>query len=141
MVGASPVGRFPASHRIRKRLEFLAIQKSGRRITTEHFVLLLSARGDTEGPARLGIVASRKVGTAVARNRAKRLTREAFRATRDLWIRGMDLVVIVRRPLGKLKLDAVASEWRAAEPHVRRRTREAERDRAEGRAREKAEGG
>ncbi|HVU01361.1 MAG TPA: ribonuclease P protein component [Polyangiaceae bacterium] len=130
MPGASPVGRFTRRERVRKRREFEAAQKAGRRVTTSHFVLLLHAREEEAGPLRLGIVASRKVGTAVRRNRAKRLVREAFRATRDLFQPGIDLVVIVRRPLEQMKLADVASEWQSVAAIVSRRIDEARTDRA-----------
>lgn len=102
-------------------------QKAGRRVTIPHFVLLLYAR-DESGLARLGIVASRKVGIAVTRNRAKRLVREAFRSTRDLFQAGIDLVVIVRRPLDRMKLVDVVEEWRAASGAVLKRSSDARRD-------------
>jgi len=52
------------------------------------------------GTSRLGIVASRKLGDAVHRNRAKRLIREAFRKAFPLPGRpDVDLVVIPRREL------------------------------------------
>jgi ribonuclease P protein component len=127
VTGASPVGRFPPEQRVRKRLEFRAAQNEGRRATTPHFVLLVYAR-DGSGAARLGVVASRKVGPAVTRNRAKRLVREAFRATRDLWMPGIDLVVIVRRPLEGMKLVHVADEWRRVASLVQKRTSEARAD-------------
>jgi ribonuclease P protein component len=63
---------------------------------------------------RLGITASRRVGNAVVRNRAKRLVREAFRATRELWPTGADIVVIVRGALTTMKLNDVVREWEAA---------------------------
>jgi ribonuclease P protein component len=128
VTGARPVGRFPAAQRVKKRLEFEAAQGSGRKATLPHFVLLLYARAES-GEARLGIVASRRVGTATVRNRAKRLIREAFRATRELFLPGMDVVVIVRRPLEGMKLDDVRNEWKSREDVVRRRTVEAQRDR------------
>lgn len=127
MPGASPVGRFPPTQRVRKRREFEAAQKTGRRVTTPHFVLLLYARNEA-GVARLGIVASRKVGIAVTRNRAKRLVREAFRSTRDLFKPGMDLVVIVRRSLDTMKLVDVVGEWRQAERIVAKRSLDAQHD-------------
>jgi len=130
VAGASPKGRFPKAERVRKRLEFRAVTEYGRRVTTPRFVFLLHARETSEGAARLGIVASRRVGHSVARSRAKRLVREAFRATRDLWKPGIDLVVIVRGPLPELKLDDVVAEWRRAERDLTRRTRDAFSSRA-----------
>jgi ribonuclease P protein component len=47
------------------------------------------------------------------RNRAKRLVREAFRATRDLWPGGVDVVVIVRSFRLDSKLEDVIGEWRS----------------------------
>ena len=49
---------------------------------------------DDDGLPRLAVVASRKVGKAAARNRAKRLLREAAR--QRSWPRGVDVVLIAR---------------------------------------------
>lgn len=46
---------------------------------------------------RLGVVASRKVGNAVVRNRAKRLWREIFRLNQQLLPVDCDVLVIVRK--------------------------------------------
>jgi ribonuclease P protein component len=56
--------------------------------------VLVHLRGDGE-PARLGLVASRKVGGAVARNRGKRRVREWFRRCPHLPA-GADVIVILR---------------------------------------------
>lgn len=56
--------------------------------------LLLGVRRPLPAPTRLGIVASRRVGNAVARNRAKRLLRELFRLHRHELPDGLDLVAI-----------------------------------------------
>jgi len=74
-------------------------------------VLLVHARAEATG-ARLGVVVSRRVGNAAVRNRTKRLIREAFRATRDLWPPDVDLVVVARRAPGDARLDDVVDEWR-----------------------------
>jgi|RhiMethySRZTD1v2_1073278.scaffolds.fasta_scaffold09007_12 ribonuclease P protein component len=78
--------------------------------------------------ARIGITVSRRVGNAVARNRAKRLIREAFRATRSLWARDLDLVVIARGPLGPIGLSDVIAEWEKAQRALDRQIEEARRD-------------
>ncbi len=44
--------------------------------------------------SRVGVVASRKVGNAVARNRAKRLMRELFRRNKDLLSFPVDLLLV-----------------------------------------------
>jgi ribonuclease P protein component len=45
---------------------------------------------------RLGLSVSRKIGNAVARNRFKRLYREAFRLSRAELPTGLDLIVLPR---------------------------------------------
>lgn len=124
MSGAAgtPIGRFPSRSRVRKRAEFLKIQDGGLRVSTPRFVLILSASAAAGSP-RLGITASRRVGNAVVRSRAKRLIREAFRATRELWPAGIDLVVIVKRATGESKLETVISEFLSAKPQIDKRLR------------------
>jgi ribonuclease P protein component len=56
-------------------------------------VVHVAERGDAS-PARVGIVASKRVGHAVARNRAKRLLREASRHLS--WVDGVDVVIVAR---------------------------------------------
>lgn len=87
--------------------------------------MLIRARAAGAGAPRFGVTASRKVGTAVVRNRAKRLAREAYRATRELWANGIDVVVIVRRLDPSMGLFHVTEEWRLAERAIARRTRDA----------------
>lgn len=109
-----------ATH-VRKRAEFERIQRGGERVQTARFVLILARNAETSAPTRLGITASRKIGGAVVRNRAKRLVRAAFRQTPDLFAPGIDLVVIVRRSLAGSVLADVVAEWRGARNAVERR--------------------
>ncbi len=58
--------------------EFRAVRQRGRRLTDAFFSL--SVLGNQGGCARLGFaIATRTFGSAVARNRIKRLARESFR--------------------------------------------------------------
>jgi ribonuclease P protein component len=105
--------------RVRKRAEYLEIQSGGLRVNGDCLVFILLRR-PAGSPLRLGITASRKIGNAVQRNRARRLIREAFRAVfPDLPV-AVDIVVIVRRPLGDRKMQAMLDEWRRALPRIRR---------------------
>lgn len=120
MDGYRPLGRFTKLQRIRKRAEFRQIQAATRRVVTPHFVMLIRRSDSARAGARLGITASRKVGNAVLRNRAKRLVREAFRATRPLWASAIDVVVVVRHFDGQRKLDEVVTEWLQARDKIER---------------------
>ncbi len=96
------------------------MQSIGQRATSAHFVLLVAARRD-HGCARLGIVATKKVGNAVERNRIKRVCRECFRTWPDLVPDGIDLVVIARSGAQELGLSSVRGEWERARPSLLKR--------------------
>lgn len=97
-------------------------------MATTHFVLLVSAQpSGTDGPKppRLGLVVSRKIGTAVQRNRFKRICRECFRTWPELLPFGTDLIAIARPGADRLNLAQVRGEWLAVHRLLRRRAMEA----------------
>src|SRR5580704_2445024 len=82
--------------RLRRRADFLAAA-AGYKVPTRSFVLQARKRTD-DGPARIGFTVSKKVGTAVERNRVRRRLREIVRlsAAREM-CPGHDYVLIGRR--------------------------------------------
>ena len=76
-------------------------------------LLSLVACDNELGYDRLGLAASRKFGGAVARNRAKRLLREAFRRHKRAVARtsGEDLVALPRPALAGRRQDEVDREY------------------------------
>ena len=74
--------QFPRSRRLRSRDEFRRVKKYGKRITGRTVIFDVLTE---KFPYRLlGVTASKRFGNAVARNRFKRLIREAFRTQQYL---------------------------------------------------------
>lgn len=89
------MNRRPHIDRLRKRREFLAAA-TGRKWAATSLVLQALARGD-EAPPRIGFTVTRKVGSAVIRNRARRRLREAAREILPLAAKqGYDYVLVGR---------------------------------------------
>jgi ribonuclease P protein component len=119
---------FDRSQRLRRKADFRRVQADARRVVTRHFVLLVASRRDAQAVSerpRIGLIVSRKVGGAVARNRIKRLCRECFRLSPEILPDGVDLIVVARDGAESLKLHEVQDEWRGAAVALRRRSSEA----------------
>jgi ribonuclease P protein component len=102
---AAPVGR------LTRRPEFQRVSAKGRRAALPGLVLQALRRpeaedaGESGGGIRLGLTASRKVGGAVERNRARRRLRALAREVLPvLGAPGHDYVIVARR-------ETVKREW------------------------------
>jgi len=114
--------RFRPADRIRRRAEFQQVYDRGVKIHGRYSTIFMLP--SATGGSRLGIAATRKLGGAVQRNRAKRLIREVFR--RNKIAKGFDVVVIPKRSLLDASLTVLEAEYRAlVERHMRRQDRAA----------------
>jgi len=93
--GNAQDARLRRVERVRRRPEYEAIYEEGRRLSGR--LMTVFVQDNSLGRARLGIAATRKLGSAVIRNRAKRLVREVFRRNKPPG--GLDIVVIPRREM------------------------------------------
>ena len=96
----------PLEH-VRKRADFELIYKTGTKRSGR--LMTMFTREREAGNARLGIAATRKIGAAVARNRAKRVVRELFRYHKPAM--PLDIVVVPRRELLDAPFARVEAEF------------------------------
>jgi ribonuclease P protein component len=101
--------RFRADEHIRTREDFERLYDGGRRLSGRLMTMFVGANG--RAMARLGIAATRKMGSAVVRNRAKRLVRELFRHNKPSG--GFDVVIVARREMLDASYDTLEAEFRA----------------------------
>jgi ribonuclease P protein component len=108
--------RFNTAVRLRSRQQFTAVQENGRRVAARYVTLL--GRPNTLAHDRFGVIASRKIGGAVVRNRAKRRLREVFRRGQPLAVREgdrtLDVVAIARRELLDAPFAALEADFHNA---------------------------
>ena len=102
--------RFTPAEHVRRRADFERAYSSGSRIHARYMTVFVVPNG---GPvARLGVAATRKLGPATDRNRAKRLAREVFRRNKP--VEGLDVVVVPRREMLDALFTSLEADYRAA---------------------------
>lgn len=109
-------GLAPAE-RVRRRPEFERAYNTGTRVHGRFMTLFAVANGLTV--SRLGVAATRKLGPAVERNRAKRISRELFR--RHKLTAGLDIVIVPRREMLDASFSTLETDYLAV---LERRTHE-----------------
>jgi ribonuclease P protein component len=93
--------------RLSRSEDFARVYRAGRSVANKYLVLYYFERSDPglsggEVRPRVGFSVSKRLGTAVDRNRVKRVLREAFRANDQSFKVNMDFVLIARTPLVEL---------------------------------------
>jgi ribonuclease P protein component len=83
-------------NRLSRSKDFDTVYRRGRSASSRYLVLHWFEREDEEGEPRLGLAVPRAVGSSVARNRVKRLLREAWRELLPGVPAGRDYVLAAR---------------------------------------------
>jgi ribonuclease P protein component len=110
--------RLRPAQRIKRRPEFQRIYEQGVKLHGRFMTLFILPNGRQD--TRLGIAATRRLGGAVRRNRAKRLVRELFR--RNPAPAGLDIVVNPRRELLEGQFASLEADYTALLRRGRRRS-------------------
>src|ERR671930_2034439 len=101
--GEGGAGRRGKRRRLSRSAEFDRVFREGRSHASRYLVLHAFPRPDSaDEEPRLGVSVGRKVGSAVERNRVKRLLREAFWASSAELPAGHDFVLVARPDAGEL---------------------------------------
>jgi ribonuclease P protein component len=106
----APPLRFPAARRLKLSREFRRVREEGRAVRGRLFLLGL-LEVEAEPAWRLGLVTSRRVGGAVARNRVRRRLREIVRQQQHAIRPGVWLVVVARPAAAEASSAELEQEW------------------------------
>ena len=87
------------------------MRKNGNATRGALFTLAVASAPDLQSPPRIGIVASRRVGAAVVRNRARRRVREIFRKNQHAIKKGIWLVTIISARAGRASYSQLEDDW------------------------------
>lgn len=88
--------------RLTRSEDFKRVRRFGK--SYAHPLVVLIVQKSDQPRVRVGVAAGRTVGTAVIRNRAKRLLREAIRTMIPDIVSGLDLILIARATLATASL-------------------------------------
>ena len=97
---------------LRKQSDFSRVYKKGSSRGSRYVVILYRKNG--LGYTRTAFVASRKVGNAVTRNRARRLMKEAYRSLETGIAKGYDIIFVARNTINGCKEPEVEKSLRKA---------------------------
>ena len=102
--------RFPKAARLTKAAEFRRVKAQGNSFHGKLLILsVLKTPGSPE--TKIGLITTRRLGNAVARNRTRRRLREIVRAVLPRLGRGIHLVIIARKDAATAAFEELRKEW------------------------------
>lgn len=111
--------RFPRTSRLTARRQFVEVYDRGNRVRRSSFAVF--GLPNDLGRCRLGLTVTRRVGSAVTRNRVKRRLRDVFRRRRGELPGSLDLVVNAYSSILEMPLERVERELLAAVTELARK--------------------
>ncbi len=107
----------PRRVRLHLKRDFERIIQGGTKQQTQGLVMWCE-KTRTQGPARMAVVVSKKLGPAVVRNRTKRMLREIFRTNKTCFIPGVNMIISPRDAKilcnASAAQDALRTLWKTA---------------------------
>jgi ribonuclease P protein component len=103
---------FPRSRRLQRSSDFARVRAQGKRLA--HGCLILNWMPAAGPDSQLGVVTGKKLGNAVARNRARRQLREIFRRRRMELSQPLILIFVARPSMAGQDFDAVQRDFLGA---------------------------
>lgn len=85
----------PKQYRLKKKSDFQRLFKKGKSYAGPYFVLYFIEK-EGKGPTKIGFAVSKKIGTAVTRNKIKRRLREAVRPLIPSIKENYDIIIVAR---------------------------------------------
>ena len=120
-MGSPRSARLRPRERLTKASDYRRVFRKGVRLDGRLFLVIAFENQLTH--SRIGLAVGRKAGTAVARNRAKRLFREVFRRNKAASPRNLDLVFVPKGEIRRCSFEEIEREYRQRlERWARRRT-------------------
>jgi ribonuclease P protein component len=103
---------FRPQERIRKKKDFLHLYKKGKRFRGKSFIFIYLS--NELGYSRVAVVASKKLGNAVRRNKIKRQFRTLYRRNKILLTKPIDLIIIPHRKIHEVPWQSLEKDFLTA---------------------------
>ncbi len=86
--------------RLRKNAQFSDVYRTHSSFADKRLVMYIRNNGESFN--RVGVSVSKKVGNSVVRHRIKRLVKEAFRNSEELFNSGLDIVFVAKKSAAEM---------------------------------------